>query len=232
MTNHQSKQPELYAVDDNEDGLVAFGGCLDTDFLYQAYLQGLFPWYEEPPILWWCPPSRAVITEASLHISRSMHPLVKNCRLKNIGDQTLKITTDTNFSAVINSCRDYHQDEQLGGWINDDMVAAYCQLHDEGHAHSFELWLDEQLTAGIYGVHCGTVFSAESMFSLHTDASKLLLIKVCQHLFAHGVLALDCQVPNEHTTRLGTTMVSRNQYLKLLPQSSTNINKLTPLAIN
>lgn len=203
----------------NEADLYAIGGSLDPDLLHQSYLQGIFPWYEEPPILWWRPASRAIITLESLHISRTMRPLVNQFRLRNSKDNStskLTLTTDQCFTEIMKLCRNTHQIDNSEGWISDEMIEAYQQLHHNNHAHSFELWLDDTIIAGVYGVHCNRVFSAESMFSRYTNASKLLLIRVCQCLFQHHFVAIDCQVPNHHTASLGTTMVSAKHFSNLL----------------
>ena len=194
------------------DGLLACGGSLNSQYLVNAYAQGVFPWYEEgQPILWWSPDPRSIITADSLHISKSMHRILKSQRLQG---QTYHITHNHAFTDVIAACANARQHT----WITEAMREAYCNLHKLGIAHSLEVWQHDQLIGGIYGIHSGSIFSGESMFSSISNASKVALINLCQNLFHYGFSAVDCQVPNSHTNSLGAIEISRASYLKLLKQ--------------
>ncbi len=210
--------------------IAAIGGELNTESVFKAYQQGIFPWYEQPPVVWWSPVKRSVITAESLHISRSMRPLVNQFKLKPQTYSNLQITTNQAFRNVITLCRDVHSGDDNcngDGWLCSDMIDTYCQLHSSGNAHSFELWMDDRLIAGVYGVHSGTVFSAESMFGLINNASKLLLLHCCLHLFSTGIKVVDSQVINSHTQSLGAIEISRQEFLNILRQPPIIFHPLT-----
>ena len=157
------------------DGLLAIGGNLSTDTLLSAYSCGIFPWYESgQPILWWSPGTRAVIYPNKLVVSRSLRKVLRQT--------AWQITTNQAFHAVIRACaapRAYSD----GTWITEQMIKSYCKLNHEGHAHSIEVWLNQELVGGLYGVAVGGVFCGESMFSTVSNASKVAMIyldKLCQ----------------------------------------------------
>ncbi|SDP99050.1 leucyl/phenylalanyl-tRNA--protein transferase [Mucilaginibacter sp. OK268] len=190
------------------DGLLAVGGDLSTLRLLLAYQNGIFPWYsDETPILWYSPHERFVLYPQELNISGSMRRVLNSGRFS--------VTADTCFNEVITACSTVPREGQDGTWITDDMKAAYNQLHAEGHAHSFEVWQNNELVGGIYGVQVGDVFCGESMFSKVSNASKTALIHVCQS----GLYKLiDCQVHTGHMESMGARMISREQYMAILKE--------------
>jgi leucyl/phenylalanyl-tRNA--protein transferase len=189
-----------------EDGLLAIGGDLSTDRLLLAYQNGIFPWYSDnEPILWYSPHERFVLYPPELNISKSMKRVLRS------GPFT--VTTDTCFNEVVAACSSIQREGQDGTWITDDMKAAYAKLHTEGHAHSVEVWLDEKLVGGLYGVHVGNVFCGESMFSHVSNASKTGLIWLCN---SGTYKLIDCQVYTEHLESMGARMISREEYIGVL----------------
>ena len=209
LTPDDKLPPPNQALEDPE-GLLACGGSLSSEYLIKAYAQGVFPWYENgQPILWWSPNPRSIIIPESLHISKSMQRILKSQHLQG---KRYHITHNQAFKEVIHACANLRKQT----WITQEMLDAYYQLYLKGIAHSLEVWIDEQLVGGIYGVHSGCVFSGESMFSLVSNASKVALIKLCQNLFTNGFSLVDCQVPNTHTDSMGAIAISRDQYLQIL----------------
>ncbi len=153
----------------NFEGILAIGGDLTIDRLLLAYRSGIFPWFEDDdPILWWSPPKRMVLFFEDLKISKSM----RNC----INKQQFEITFNTAFYEVITNCKKTFRKNQNGTWITDEMLEAYCKLHDLGIAKSVEVWQNKELVGGLYGVDLGTFFCGESMFSKVSNASKMAFI--------------------------------------------------------
>ena len=188
------------------DGLLAVGGDLSTQRLLLAYQSGIFPWYsDDTPILWYSPHERFVLYPPELKISKSMRQVLRPGKFT--------VTADTCFNEVITACSTVPREGQDGTWITDDMKAAYNQLHAEGYAHSVEVWQDQELAGGIYGVQVGSVFCGESMFSRVSNASKTALIHLCQ---SGQFELIDCQVHTEHLESMGARMISREQYMAVL----------------
>lgn len=195
-------KPELA----NEDGLLAVGGDLSPARLILAYQNGIFPWFsEESPILWYAPHKRFVLFPEKLKISKTM--------LKFLKTNNLKVTYDTAFPEVIRACATISRDDELGTWITNDMEKAYIQLFELGYAHSVEVWENDQLVGGLYGVEMNSVFCGESMFSKVSNASKLALISLCQN---HKYKLIDCQVHSDHLESLGAEFISTNQFVDYL----------------
>lgn len=189
-----------------EDGLLAIGGDLSTDRLLLAYANAIFPWYsEDEPILWFSPHERFVLFPATLSISKSMRKILR--------DEVFEVTTNQCFSDVITACAVAPREGQDGTWITSDMIAAYVELHHKGYAHSVEVWQDNVLVGGLYGVKVGRVFCGESMFSKVSNASKTALIWLCNTGFYDLV---DCQVYTEHLASMGAKMISRQEYIGIL----------------
>ncbi|HEX8022367.1 leucyl/phenylalanyl-tRNA--protein transferase [Mucilaginibacter sp.] len=188
------------------DGLLAVGGDLSTERLLLAYQNGIFPWYsDDTPILWYSPHERFVLYPDELKISKSMRQVLRSGKLK--------VTVDTCFNDVITACSTAPREGQDGTWIVPDMIAAYNRLHLEGYAHSVEVWQDDKLVGGLYGVYVGDVFCGESMFSRVSNASKTALIYLCNT----GIYKLiDCQVHTDHLESMGARMISREQYMDVL----------------
>ena len=190
------------------DGLLAAGGDLHPQRLLSAYVNGIFPWYDEgQPILWWSPDPRAVLWLEDLHIPRRL--------ARTLRKMDLRFSADSAFDAVIEGCA-APRAKSPGTWITRDMADAYRRLHDMGWAHAFEGWLGDRLAAGLYGVAIGRVFFAESMFTRVDDASKAVLINAVDYLRARSFELIDCQVRSEHLRTLGATTLPRREFLRYL----------------
>ena len=189
-----------------EDGLLAVGGDLSTARLLLAYQNGIFPWYNDDiPILWYSPHERFVLFPGELKISKSTRQVLRSNRFHVTGDQC--------FEKVIEACSTINRKGQDGTWITDDMKNAYIRLHHEGYAHSVEVWEQDKLVGGLYGVQMGSVFCGESMFSLVSNASKMALISLCQ---SGDYTLIDCQVHTEYLESMGARMISRKEYTDIL----------------
>jgi leucyl/phenylalanyl-tRNA--protein transferase len=189
-----------------EDGLLAVGGDLSTSRLLLAYQSGIFPWYsDDTPILWYSPHERFVLFPGELKISKSMRQVLKSHRFT--------VTRDQCFEKVIDACSAVERNGQDGTWITGDMKNAYIRLHNEGYAHSVEVWEQEQLVGGLYGVQINSVFCGESMFSLASNASKIALICLCN---SNNYTLVDCQVHTGHLESMGARMISRKEYMGIL----------------
>ena len=195
----------------NTFGLVAVGGNLNPESLLQAYRNGIFPWFDEgDPVLWWSPDPRAVFELEDFHVSRRLVRTIRSGRFQ--------VTLDACFRDVMEGCG---QGRDEGTWITHDMIEAYCRLHRLGHAHSLEVWHNEELAGGIYGVTVGALFAGESMFSRVRDASKIALVKLIEHLRERDFQLFDIQFLNDHTRRLGAVEISRDEYLTRLKLALT-----------
>lgn len=198
--------PERALADPN--GLLAFGGDLLPQRLVAAYAHGIFPWYSEgDPLLWWSPDPRCVFATDNVHVSHSL--------AKSLHHSAWLWSMDRAFEDVVRACA-APRTEQDGTWITDDMITAYTNLHQLGDAHSLEIWEQDELVGGIYGVAVGRMFSAESMFSRRSNASKAALIALAQSLRSRGFPWIDAQVPNPHLLRMGARVIPRRQYLEEL----------------
>ncbi|MDB4925145.1 leucyl/phenylalanyl-tRNA--protein transferase [Mucilaginibacter sp.] len=198
----QFPDPELA----EPDGLLAVGGDLSTARLMLAYQQGIFPWYsDDTPILWYSPHERFVLYPDELLISSSMKRVLNSNRFK--------VTYNQCFADVIEACSSVERKDQDGTWITNDMKAAYIQLHHEGHAYSIEIWQQNELVGGMYGVAIGNVFCGESMFSKVSNASKTAVIALCQ---SEKYKLLDCQVHSDHMESMGAHMITRKEYMAML----------------
>lgn len=190
----------------DEDGLLAIGGDLSIERLLLAYENGIFPWYsEEDPILWFSPHERCVIYPDRIKISKSMKKIMMS--------GVFSITVNQNFRQVIKHCATTPRKDQAGTWITTAMQEAYVNLHHNGFAHSIEVWKEERLVGGLYGIKINRVFCGESMFSLMPNASKMALIYVCENL---NFDLIDCQLPNEHLLSMGAEMIDRETYMSFL----------------
>jgi leucyl/phenylalanyl-tRNA--protein transferase len=191
------------------DGLLAIGGNLQPETLLTAYGQGIFPWYsEDDPLLWWSPPVRCILYPHNIHVSRSLK--------RNIRKNRYSITSDLVFNKVVRGCSLDGNRKNKGSWITMDMEKAYCKLHAAGAAHSVEVWLDDKLIGGLYGVAIGGIFCGESMFSSVSNASKVALVALCQELKSAGFSIIDCQLMTPHLERLGAQPMSRTAFLDIL----------------
>ncbi len=193
----------------NKDGLLAVGGDLSLERLILAYKSGIFPWYNPgEPIIWYSPKERMVLFPKDLKISKSMQQLIKKNKFK--------VTFNQNFEAVISNCKTIEREGQGGTWITDEMQEAYIKLHKQGIAKSVEVWLENELVGGLYGVDLGTFFCGESMFSKVSNTSKLAFIYLVQKLEKENYKLIDCQVYNPHLESLGADEISREEFLTYL----------------
>lgn len=193
----------------NPDGLIAAGGDLSVTRLLRAYSRGIFPWFNpNEPILWWTPDPRAVIVPSDLHASRSLR--------RAINRNDYRLSFDSAFAEVMRCCseRPGH-----GTWLGPSMQVAYLEMYRRGYAHSIELWHDDVLVGGLYGVALGRVFFGESMFSRANNASKIVMYWLCQQLRAWEFTLLDCQVTSAHLQRMGACSISRADFEKILKQA-------------
>ena len=192
--------------------VVAMGEDLRVETLREAYRKGIFPWpHPGAPLPWFSPRRRAVLFLDDLHVGRSLRKAAKR--------STLTFTIDRDFRAVIRACAHMPRPEQDGTWILPGIITAYIRLHDAGDAHSIEAWQDGELAGGLYGVDAGGVFTGESMFHLRSDASKLALLFLADHLRARGSTLIDCQVMTPHMRALGAREIARGRFLDLLAEA-------------
>lgn len=191
------------------EGIVAIGGDLSTDRLLLAYRSGIFPWFElDEPILWWSPSERMVVNPQDYKVKKSLRNIIN----RNI----FRITFNQDFKAVITNCQQIKRVGQNGTWITQDMINAYCELHKKGYAQSVEVWQNDELVGGLYGVDLGTIFCGESMFSKVPNASKVAFVKLIEYLKDKNYRLLDCQVHNDHLEKLGAFEISRKSFMRIL----------------
>jgi len=206
LTDYEFPDPQTALVDPN--GLLAVGGDLSPERLIAAYSQGIFPWFNEgEDIMWWSPDPRAVLFLDDLKISRSLTKVLRK--------GLFKLTFDQDFPAVIQQCAELRKNG-AGTWITAEMIEAYCELHRQGIAHSVEVWQQNELVGGLYGLSIGKVFCGESMFSKVSNASKVGLIYLVTKLKQRDFILIDCQMPNPHLLNLGATTIPRQEFLNLL----------------
>jgi leucyl/phenylalanyl-tRNA--protein transferase len=195
-----------------KNGLLAVGGDLSRKRLLLAYRMGIFPWYSrEDPILWWSPDPRLVLYPPELRISKSLQ--------KTIRKDLFQVTMDRAFRQVITECANIPRKKNEGTWIVEDMIQAYCWLHDAGFAHSIEAWRGKELAGGLYGVSLGRCFFGESMFSRIADASKVAFVTLVRQLRDLSFDIIDCQVPTGHLKRFGAREIPRALFLNQLKKS-------------
>ena len=187
------------------NGLLAAGGDLSPERLLDAYSRGIFPWFSgNDPILWWSPDPRMVLFPDELKISRSLAKTLRN--------KAYDVRVDSAFRPVMEACSQAPRKGQAGTWINPQMIDAYTRLHELGHAHSFETWIEGRLTGGLYGVALGGAFFGESMFARGTDASKIAFVHLARQLQAWGFGMIDCQMTTPHLATLGAREMSRREF--------------------
>lgn len=189
-------------------GLVAVTPELNTDLLLEAYARGIFPWSENP-VRWYSPDPRAIFLRPTVRLPKKIGKAMRR--------HTLRVTFDTAFREVVQACADAHRAE--GEWITPGFINAYAQLHEQGYAHSVEVWQGERLVGGLYGVQMGAMFAGESMFHHVPNASKVAFTYLVYQLDLIGVVMIDAQVINAHTASLGAVLVSRHDFLMLLSRA-------------
>lgn len=194
----------------DEDGCLAVGGDLSIDRLLLAYQHGIFPWFsfrdnEEP--VWYCPHERFVIFPDEIHISHSMRTLLNK--------KKYTFTLNEDFEGVIHNCSKLRYEEE-GAWLGEDIIKAYTELHRQGFAASVEVWEEERLVGGLYGVNIGSAFFGESMFSLVPSGSKLALIHLAKTMQELNGSIIDCQLKTAHLESMGGRYISYEEYMKLI----------------
>ncbi|MFV8336976.1 leucyl/phenylalanyl-tRNA--protein transferase [Flavobacterium sp. RSP29] len=193
----------------NATGILALGGDLSPERLRLAYKSGIFPWFEDgEPITWWSPTPRMVLFLEELIVSKSMRNILNR--------KSFEVTFNQNFRDVISNCQNIERDGQNGTWITNDMIEAYCKLHELGIAKSVEVWQDKVLVGGLYGIDLGHVFCGESMFSKVSNASKVAFIALVNQLKKQDYKLLDCQVYNPHLESLGCREIYREEFMEIL----------------
>ena len=199
--------PDVSEAD--EHGILAVGGDLSPERLMLAYKSGIFPWFDnDEPILWWSPPERMVLFPDELVVSKSMRSILRK--------ELFTVTFNKDFRAVISNCSSIKRDGQRGTWITDEMIAAYVKLHELGFAKSVEVWQNNELVGGLYGIDLGHIFCGESMFSKVSNASKVAFITLVQNLQIRKYKLVDCQVHNDHLESLGAREIERADFIEIL----------------
>lgn len=226
--------PPIEKALEDPNGLLAVGGDLSIETLLNAYSHGIFPWFNEgDPIQWWSPAPRAVINPQDIRLPQS-------CK-KTLKKYDLFISVNQDFKSVIHSCAttprytnhlemtDRLTESAQNTWITNDMLDAYIALHQAGWAHSFEVWQNETLVGGLYGIGIGSLFCGESMFHTLTNTSKIAFYFMGQQLAEKGVDLVDCQIPNPHLTSLGVKEINRSEFKHYLPSTNGNYEPLNLL---
>lgn len=199
--------PSPYEALSDPNGLLAFGGDLNPERILKGYHQGIFPWYGPgEPILWWSPSPRAVFDPLSFKPSKSLKKFQRK--------QQYKVTLNNATERVIQLCSSTRPAEET--WLNEDMQTSYIELAKHGHCHSVEVWHEDQLVGGLYGISVGQLFCGESMFSLKDNASKIALWYLCDHLASNQGQLIDCQVMNSHLASLGAFELERDDFVQKL----------------
>ncbi|MDJ0740470.1 MAG: leucyl/phenylalanyl-tRNA--protein transferase [Gammaproteobacteria bacterium] len=209
--------PDTRLAETDPNGLLAIGGDLSTGRLLQAYRHGIFPWFSHnQPILWWSPAPRMVLFPDELHVSRSLR--------KSLRTRGYEVSVDQAFEATIRACA-APREQTAGTWLLPEMIVSYKALHESGIAHSVEVWFDDALVGGLYGIALGEIFFGESMFSWRTDASKTALVLLAQIALEHPFRLIDCQVYTPHLSSLGAREVDRDTFEGYLQDS---VDRNTP----
>ena len=208
LLDHQLKFPAVGQAD--KDGLLAIGGDLSPERLLLAYKHGIFPWYDEAPVLWWSPDPRFVLFPEKFKISKTVKSLINKT--------AFSFTINTAFPEVIHHCKHIPRAGQSGTWITPEVQKAYIRMHELGHAHSAEVWQDGKLAGGLYGIRLGKVFFGESMFCLVSNASRYCFTQYVQQLIQEGIKLIDCQVYTSFLESMGAEMIPRRGFVQLLEE--------------
>lgn len=200
----------------SNEGILAVGGDLEIERLILAYKSGIFPWFDNnDPILWWAPTKRMVVYPSQYVISKSNRNL--------LNQKKFEVTFNKCFKAVVLHCQNIKRKGQQGTWISDEIVNKYCQLHEIGIAKSVEVWQNNELVGGLYGIDLGTIFCGESMFSIVSNASKVAFISLINHLKNNNYALLDCQVHNHYLEQLGAFEIDRTTFMDVLKTNKPKI---------
>ncbi|AHF01152.1 leucyl-tRNA--protein transferase [Thiomicrospira aerophila AL3] len=222
--------PSSLAFDD-PPGLLALSSRITVDLLRQAYPRGIFPWSaDDEPVTWWSPEPRAVLYTSDIKIRRSLRQAWRQ--------QPWQISFNQALPAVLDYCAKCPRPGQDGTWLRQDLQAGLLALHQQGHVHSVEVWLNEQLVGGLYGLSFGQMFFGESMFSLVPNSSKLALVALASHLQHWGWPLIDCQVASDHLMSMGAIELSRTDFERqlkqqiALPDRSRTVWQIDPTLLN
>ncbi|MDD4373797.1 MAG: leucyl/phenylalanyl-tRNA--protein transferase [Bacteroidales bacterium] len=193
----------------NEAGLLAVGGTVSPGNLLRAYSMGIFPWYSEAdPIMWWSPDPRMVLRPEDYRASKSLKKLVR--------EGNYKLGIDTCFKEVMNNCAQNPRKGDSGTWITADLTEGFVNLHEAGFAHSFEIFMNNELVGGLYGLAIGKVFFGESMFFKVSNASKLAFYHLIEFLLRNKFKLIDAQQETAHLKSLGAYSIMRRDFIDLL----------------
>jgi len=190
------------------DGLLAMGGDLSPERLLLAYRSGIFPWYEGEHILWWSPNPRFILFPQELKVNKTTKKLLE--------ENYFDFTINKSFEEVIYHCKEIKRPGQQGTWIRDEVERAYIRMHELGYAHSAEVWKENELVGGLYGIRIGKIFFGESMFSKISNASRFAFSKYVMHLKEEVVELIDCQVYTEYLESFGARMIERKEFVQRL----------------
>ena len=196
----------------SKEGLLALGGDLSRERLLLAYRMGIFPWFSDgEPILWWSPDPRLVLYPREIRVSKTLKKIIRK--------GVFTVTMDSAFDRVINQCAQIRLENNQGTWIVEDMIDAYCRLHESGFAHSVEAWHEGTLAGGLYGVSLGKCFFGESMFTRISNASNVALVTLVEYLNKLSFDMIDCQQTTRHLLGFGAREIPRVRFLKQLEHS-------------
>lgn len=216
--------PSIEQALDDPEGLLAIGGALTTPWLLAAYQRGIFPWFNDgQPIMWWSPMPRMVLSPGQAHIAKSLR--------KSFRRAPVEIRVNHNFEQVIGHCAN-NPLRRDGSWITEDMVQAYITLHQQGWAHSFEVWQNQQLVGGLYGIGIEQVFFGESMFSLQPSASKYAFIALSEWAKETALKMIDCQLYNPYLDSLGAQMLPKHEFQQRLPTKQIPLTDIDERRVN
>ncbi len=222
-----SQFPDIDHALEDPNGLLAQGGELTAALLLDAYSHGIFPWpspvnssEDELALFWWSPDPRAVLFCDKVRCSNSLRKQIKRCGYR--------LSLNAAFKDVVDACATVRRQNSEGGdtgtWITPDIQQAYIALHQQGHAHSIEVWDNDMLVGGLYGVVIGQLFCGESMFHYQSNASKMALLALAKYLSRLGWPLIDCQIENPHLESLGATLISREEFKAHLPAYQASLS--------
>lgn len=204
-----------HPLQSDDEGIVAIGGDLSYERLKFAYSCGIFPWFNQEPIIWWFTHPRCILYPSKVKVSKSMRSVIRNA-------SNWKVTVNHNFEEVIQQCSNIKRSDQHGTWITSSIKNAYIDLHLAGSAHSVEVWENGELIGGLYGVSSGKIFFGESMFAKKSNSSKYALIHLSKYLEHLGCRLIDCQQDTPHIRSMGATLVSKEDFWHEIKRNMMN----------